>query len=185
MHGNITFMVSHPVITQVKGTLTVNEATIQTLEKDFSTAIIHLSINAASINTGNAERDEHLRSDEYLYTAQFPEIIFSSIGMGKPDETGLRELWGDLTIKGITNKVCLSVHVGGIARDTTGIEKAGFHISGKINRSNWGLKWNRELKTGNILVDETLEIICEIELTNIGYQRTGYEPDRISQNKVQ
>lgn len=167
-HCSIGFRIRHMMITNVKGSFNTFTADIITLERDFKSAEIKLSINAESINTGDTKRDKHLISDEFFYTDQFPEITFNSTGMSTPDEQGIHELWGELSIKGIAKRVCLNVYFGGFANDGNGKEKAGFTISGKINRTIWGLNWNSKLDTGGFILGDEVEIHCEIELTNMG-----------------
>jgi polyisoprenoid-binding protein YceI len=90
--------------------------------------------------------------------------------MGKPDADGNQELWGELTIIGVTKNVKLNVQFGGIAKDPWGNEKAGFTLSGKINRSDWGLVWNATLETGGVMVSDEVNISCELELINKGQE---------------
>jgi polyisoprenoid-binding protein YceI len=88
--------------------------------------------------------------------------------MGKPDSDGNSELWGELTMIGITKNVKLNVEFGGIAKDPWGNEKSGFTVTGKINRSEWGLVWNATLETGGLMVSDEVTISCEVELINSG-----------------
>ena len=88
--------------------------------------------------------------------------------IGKLDPDGNHELWGELTMKGITKNIKLNVEFGGIITDPWGNERAGFTITGKINRSEWGLVWNATLETGGMMVSDEVAITCEIELINMG-----------------
>ncbi len=96
------------------------------------------------------------------------QITFTSSTIGKADADGNHELWGELTMVGITKNVKLNVEFGGILKDPWGNEKAGFTVSGKINRTDWGLTWNSLMETGGFLVSEEVIISCEIELINVG-----------------
>jgi len=167
-HSEIDFKVRHLMISNVKGSFKTFDATIYTTLKDFSTAEIDLWIDASSITTGDEKRDEHLKSVDFFDVQNHKKITFTSISIGTADTDGNHELWGYLTIKGITKKVNLNVQFGGIVNDPWKNEKAGFSVSGKINRTNWELFWNAALDTGGIMVGEEVTISCEVELTNIG-----------------
>lgn len=167
-HSEITFKVKHLMISHTKGSFKTYDASIYTTDKDFSTAEIDLWIDTASITTGDAKRDEHLRSADFFDVAQHKQITFTASTVGKVVIDGTRELWGQLTMKGITKLIKLNVQFGGIANDPWGNEKAGFTVTGKINRSDWGLVWNAAIETGGFVVGEEISILCEIELTNIG-----------------
>ena len=135
-HSEISFKVKHLMISHVKGGFKIFDANIYTHSKDFTTAEIDLWIDASSIQTGDDKRDEHLKSADFLDVAQHKQITFTSSTMGKPDADGTVELWGELTMVGITKNIKLEVQFGGIAKDPWGNEKAGFTITGKINRGN-------------------------------------------------
>jgi len=168
VHSEIEFKIRHLMISNVKGSFKTFDASIYTIAKDFTTAEIDLWIDSSSITTGDAKRDEHLKSTEFFDAKNHKQITFTSSTIGKPDDNGNRELWGELTIKGITKNVQLNVIFGGIINDPWKNEKAGFTITGKINRSDWGLNWNATLETGGLMVSNEVTILCEIELTNIG-----------------
>jgi len=167
-HSEIAFKVRHLMITQVRGSFKIFEASIYTTEKDFSTAVIDLWIDASSISTGDEKRDEHLKGSDFFDTKNHKQITFISSTIGQADEKGNHELWGELSMRGITKNVKLNVQFGGIAMDPWGKEKAGFTVSGKINRNDWDLSWNTAMEAGGILVSEEININCELELTNAG-----------------
>lgn len=168
IHSEIEFKIRHLMISHVKGEFKVFDASIYTYEKDFTTCEIDLWIDAASIETGDSQRDEHLKSADFFDVANHKQITFTSSTIGKPNKEGIQELWGELTIKGIKKNVKLNVQFGGIIKDPWGNEKAGFNISGKVNRTDWGLIWNTILETGGLMVSEEVNISCDIELINIG-----------------
>ena len=169
-HSEITFKVKHLMISHTKGSFKTYDASIYTTDKDFTTAEIDLWIDAASITTGDAKRDEHLRSADFFDVEHHKQITFTASTIGKIVHNGTHELWGELTMKGITKLVKLDVQFGGMANDPWGSEKAGFTVTGKINRSDWGLNWNKAIETGGLIVGEEISISCEIELTNVGYK---------------
>jgi polyisoprenoid-binding protein YceI len=162
-HSEIAFKVKHLMISNVKGNFTEYNASVTTSGDDFSTAAIEFSMNPASIQTGNADRDGHLKSADFFDVANYELIAFKSSSLEKTDD-GEYLLNGDLTIKGITGKVKLEVEFGGIMNDPWGNSKAGFTINGKINRKDWGLTWNAALEAGGVLVGEEVKILCEVEL---------------------
>jgi len=171
-HSEITFKVKHLMIAHVKGSFKNFDASIYTVAKDFTTADIDLWIDAASITTGDAKRDEHLRSSDFFDVEKHKEITFSSSTIEKADADGdkafdgIHDMWGELTIKGITKNIKLSVQFGGIVNDPWGNEKAGFTVTGKIKRSDWGLNWNKAIETGGLMVSDDINITCEVELSN-------------------
>lgn len=169
-HSEIAFKVKHLMIAHVKGTFKTFDASIYTLEKDFNTAEIDLWIDAASITTGDAKRDEHLKSKDFFDVGNHKQITFTSSTIGKRNAIGNHELWGELTIKGITKNIKLNVEFGGMLKDPWGNEKAGFTLAGTINRSDWGLVWNTAMEAGGIMVSEEVSISCEVELTNVGHK---------------
>jgi polyisoprenoid-binding protein YceI len=167
-HSEIAFKIRHLMITNVRGSFKVFDASIYTEGKDFSTAEIDLWIDASSITTGDAKRDEHLKSTDFFDAASHKQITFTSSSVGKSDLAGNHELWGELTMRGITKTIELEVQFGGRVNDPWGKERAGFAVTGKINRKDWGLDWNTIIETGGLMVSEEVFIICELELINQG-----------------
>ena len=167
-HSEIGFKVKHLMISNVRGSFKDFDASIYTTGNDFATAQIDLWIDAASITTGDAKRDEHLKSVDFFDVQNHKQITFNSSTIEKQDAEGNHELWGELTIRGIKKNVKLNVLFGGILKDPWGNEKAGFTVTGKINRSDWGLSWNTAIETGGFMVSDEVAISCEIELTNLG-----------------
>jgi polyisoprenoid-binding protein YceI len=167
-HCEIGFRIRHLMIANVKGTFNTFDASIYTTGKDFTTAEIDMWIDPSSIYTGDTKRDEHLKSADFFDVNNHKQITFTSSTMGKPDTDGNQELWGELTMIGITKNVKLNVLFGGLITDPWGNEKAGFTISGKIKRSDWGLMWNTTIETGGLMVSDEVTISCEVELINKG-----------------
>ena len=169
-HSEITFKVKHLMIAHVKGSFKVFDASIYTYGKDFKTAEVDLWIDAASIDTGNTERDAHLKGLDFFDVENHKQITFVSSTMQKPDSDGESDLWGELTILGIKQNVKLEVEFGGIVNDPWGNERAGFTVKTKINRKDWGLIWNTNLIENGVMVGEEVSISCELELVNIGFK---------------
>lgn len=176
-HSDIEFKVRHLMISNVRGSFKVFDASIYTFNQDFTTAEIDLSIDASSIDTGDSKRDEHLKSAEFFDVEKHKQITFVSNTIGQADVYGNHDVWGDLTIKGVTKNIELNVRFGGIITDPWGNEKAGFTVTGVINRSDFGLVWNATLETGGIMVSEEVSILCEIELTNAGEKLLASEQE--------
>lgn len=174
-HSEITFKVRHLMIAHVKGSFTTFDASIYTNGKDFSTAEIDLWIDASSITTGDTKRDEHLKSPEFLDVNTHKQITFVSSTIGKADGNSMHELWGELTMVGITKNIKLDVEFGGIQSDPWGKEKAGFTVTGKLNRTDWGLVWNTIMEAGGVMVGEEVSISCEMELINMGAKELEME----------
>ncbi len=162
-HSKIGFKVKHLMISNVLGSFREFEGEVSTVGNDFSKSVISFSLNTASIDTEIADRDGHLRSGDFFDAENFPKITFTGSGL-KDLGDDLYELNGDLTIKGISNPIKLSVELGGVNSDPWGNVKAGFSITGKINRKDWGLTWNAALETGGVLVGDEVKINCDVEL---------------------
>jgi polyisoprenoid-binding protein YceI len=163
-HSEISFKVKHLMITNVKGIFREYDASIYTTEEDFMTSEIDFWMNPASVDTGDAKRDEHLKSPDFFDVENFKQISFTGNTYEKVDNDGSYTLYGDLTIKGIKKQIKLDVEFGGVMKDPWGNEKAGFTINGKIDRKDWGLIWNAALEAGGVLVSDDVRISCEVEL---------------------
>jgi polyisoprenoid-binding protein YceI len=181
-HSEIGFKIRHLMIAHVKGAFKTFDASIYTTGKDFKTARIDLWIDASSIATGDAKRDEHLKGPDFFDIQNHTQIAFTSGAIEKADADGNHELWGELTMKGITQKIKLKVQFGGIINDPWGNEKAGFTVTGKINRNDWGLVWNTAIETGGLMVGEEVKISCEVELTNAGHKELKMELETAGAN---
>ncbi len=164
MHSQVGFKVKHLMVANVRGAFKEFDADIYTAEEDFMNAEIDFRINPASIDTGNEQRDAHLRSADFFDVENFKEINFTAGRFKKVDNDGNYELYGNLTMKGIKKQIKLEVEFSGVIKDPWGNHKAVFSINGKINRKDWGLNWNAALETGGVLVSEDVWISCEIQL---------------------
>jgi len=162
-HSEISFKVKHLMISNVKGVFKEFSANVYTSGDQLMTSEIDLQINPASIDTGVADRDAHLKSADFFDVENFSAIGFVGRSFEKVDDENYI-LNGDLTIKGVTNPVKLDVEFGGLMKDPWGNEKVGFSINGKINRKDFGLTWNAALETGGVLVSDDVKISGEVQL---------------------
>ncbi len=163
-HSEIGFKVRHLVISNVRGTFKEYEASIYTTNEDFMSAEIDFWLNPASVNTGDEKRDTHVKSADFFDVEKFKEIHFTANTYENVGKNGKYELYGDLTIKGITKRIKLDVEFAGVMKDPWGNDKAIFTINGKISRKDWGLNWNAALETGGVLVSDDVWINCELQL---------------------
>jgi len=183
-HSEIAFKIRHLMIAHVKGSVKTFGASIYTTDKDFTTVQVDLWIDASSINTGNVKRDEHLTGPDFFDVENYKQITFTSSNIEKPDKDDNHELWGELTIKGITKNITLNAAFGGIITDPWGNEKAGFTITGKFNRSDWGLTWNKPMEAGGIMIGDEINITCEMELINSGKHNLTIDLKKIPETEV-
>lgn len=159
-HSELTFKVKHMMIANVKGEF--KNFSVEVDGDDIFKSNVLVSIDAASINTNNTDRDNHLKSADFFDAENHKELTFKSVSFKQKDDDEY-ELKGILTIKGISKEVTLEVGFGGINKDPWGNEKAGLSIEGKINRKDFGLNWNAALETGGVLVSEEVKISGEIQ----------------------
>lgn len=162
-HSEIHFKVKHLMITTVTGSFKNFTAAAETDSEDFSNAAISFSADTGSVDSGNEQRDGHLKSADFFDADKFPKLSFASTGYTKKGDDEFT-LTGDLTIKDVTKPVTLTVEFGGVAKDPWGNTKAGFTLSGKINRKDFGLNWNAVTEAGGLLVSEEVKISAEIQL---------------------
>ncbi len=162
-HSEIGFKVKHMMITNVSGSFQKFDAQVETAGVDFSTANIEFTADVNSITTSNPDRDAHLKSADFFDAANHPELKFVSTKVEKLDEEKY-VVHGDLTIRDVTKPIKMDVEFGGVGKDPWGNEKAGFTITGKINRSEYKLNWNAALEAGGVLVGEEVKIQAEIQL---------------------
>jgi polyisoprenoid-binding protein YceI len=163
-HSEVGFKIKHLMITNVSGSFGSFTADAITDGDDFNTAQINFSADISSINTGNEQRDTHLKSPDFFEAEKFAHLTFKGNGLTATDDAGEYELKGDLTIRDVTKPIKLKVEMGGIAKDPWGQTKAGFTIAGKINRKDFGLVWNAPTEAGGLLVSEEVRLNAEIQL---------------------
>jgi len=162
-HSVLGFKIKHLMITNVSGSFKNFHAEVETEDEDFSTANIQLKAEISSIDTNNAQRDAHLRTSDFFEAEKYLEMIFESTKVEKVDEENYL-MYGNLTMKGVTKPVKLNVEYSGVTKDPWGGERAGFTVTGKINRTNWGINFNAVLETGNLMLAEEVKINSEIQL---------------------
>jgi polyisoprenoid-binding protein YceI len=162
-HTDIGFKIKHLMVSNVSGTFSKFEGKVETEGEDFSTAKAEFSADIDSISTNNADRDGHLKSGDFFDMEKYPTISFKSTGFKKVDEENYK-IDGDLTIRDVTKPVTLDAEFGGMAKDPWGNEKAGFTISGKVNRQDFGLVWNAPLETGGFLLSNDVKLNVELQL---------------------
>ena len=164
-HTLVEFSAKHMMITTVKGRITDVEGTIFTDEKDPKKSSVEATLKGASIDTRNDQRDQHLRSGDFLNVDQFPEIRFGSTRITGDGERF--KLTGVLTIRDVTREVTLDVEFGGKNRDPWGGDRVGFSASGKIDRRDFGLTWNQALETGGVLVANDIKIDIDVQAVKV------------------
>lgn len=162
-HSHVGFSVRHMMISKVRGQFERFSGTVELDEDDVTRSSVEVQIEAASINTRDAQRDAHLRSADFLNAEQYPYLIFKSKRVEQIDATHGRII-GELTIRDVTREVVLDVEYAGQSKSPWGTISAGFNAQTKINRKDWGLTWNVALETGGVLVGEDVTINIEIEL---------------------
>jgi polyisoprenoid-binding protein YceI len=164
-HSAVEFAVKHMMFTTVRGRFKDFRGTIEVNERDPDRSTVHVEIAAASIDTGAADRDAHLRSADFLDVENHPALTFRSKRVeGAMKKEGDRfTMIGDLTIRGTTMEVTLDCQFEGTGTDPWGGTRAGSRATAKIDRRDWGLKWNQALETGGILVANEVRIEVEVQ----------------------
>ena len=162
-HSEIQFKVKHLMITTVTGYFKKFNLEVETATEDFNTASrIDLTADVNSIDTNNAQRDTHLKSADFFNAGEHSQLHFT----GRKYESSGDEavLYGDLTIRNTTKPITLKVEFGGIVVDPYGQTKAGFTVSGKVSRKEFGLLWNAVTEAGQVVVSDDIKIHAEVQL---------------------
>jgi len=160
-HSRLGFAARHAMVATVRGGFDVFSGTIVLDEHNPATSHAEVEIDAASISTGNEQRDQHLRSADFLDVEQFPTLTFRSTSAEQVDQDTYRMV-GDLTIKGQSRPVTLELDFQGSSLDPFGNTRAGFEGRTTINRKDWGLSWNVAIEGGGILVGEKVKIELDV-----------------------
>lgn len=163
VHSEITFKVKHLMITNVTGSFTQFDATMESEAADFSDAKISFEADVNSIFTNSEQRDSHLKSDDFFAAEKFPKLSFTSKSITKKSEENY-SLTGDLTIRDVTKSVELAVTYGGTMTDPYGQVKSGFEIAGKINRKDFGLNWTAITEAGGIIVSDEVKLNLAVQM---------------------
>ncbi|MFD4816418.1 YceI family protein [Peribacillus butanolivorans] len=161
-HSAIEFSVKHMMIAKVKGSFNKFEANISANPSDLTTAEIDFTVDVASIDTRNADRDNHLRSADFFDVEKNPTLTFKSTKIVKTGDDEY-DVTGDVTLNRFTNEETFAITFEGQGKDPWGNEKAGFSGKGKVKRSDYGLTYNAALETGGVLIGDQITLTIEIE----------------------
>ena len=164
-HSSIEFSVSHMVISEVTGHFRSFKGIVTTESDDFVTAKIELTIEAASIDTNNESRDNHLRSSEFLDVIKHPQITFKSAFITRLSGTGY-SITGDFTVRGVTKRIILNARHNGTVIDPAGNTRAGFKVTGELNRKDFGVNWHKTLDSGGLVAGDILTVTANMEIVH-------------------
>ena len=159
-HSTIGFGVKHMGIATVRGEFAEYEGTLE-IGDDLSSARVHGTVKAASVDTGEPQRDAHLRSADFFDADQYPELRFESTSIEALDDEEYR-ITGNLTIHGVTNEIVLHADVQGTDTDPYGNERVGLEITGQLSRGDYEMKFNQALGSGNMLVGDRVKIALDV-----------------------
>ena len=162
-HSHVEFSVRHLMISTVKGTFKDVTGTVVADESDLSAVSIDVTIQVASIDTRQPDRDTHLKSADFFDAAKYPTITYKGTHI-KGDHMSEFQLHGNLTMHGVTKPVALDVTAEGRGKDPWGNERIGYSASGKIDRRDFGLTWNQALETGGVAVGHEVKIHIDLEI---------------------
>ena len=165
-HSTVEFSAKHLMITNVKGRITDVEGTIHMNQKDLQNSSVEATLKATSLDTRIDQRDQHLRSADFLDVEKYPEIKFRSTRI-QGDKQSFK-LIGDLTIRDVTKPITLDVEFEGETKDPWGGDRVGFSASGKIDRRDFGLTWNQALETGGLVLGNDIKIGLEVQAVKVG-----------------
>ncbi|EUJ21582.1 YceI family protein [Listeria aquatica] len=162
-HSSVEFQVKHMMVSKVKGAFNTFEADVEMDPENLQDAKIKFTVDAASVDTRQAQRDGHLKSEDFFNTEKYPNITFVSTDI-TPDGDDEYEITGDLTIREVTKPITFHVTYEGTGKDpNTGNMVAGFEGRGKFNRKDFGLNYNAALETGGVLIGDEVKINVQIE----------------------
>lgn len=164
-HSNVKFTVTHMVVSEVDGSFKIFDGTIESTKPDFSDAVVSFTVDVASVDTDNENRDKHLRSDDFFNAEQFPQMKFQSTSF-KPLGDNKYKLDGNLTIRDITKPVSFDVTYGGSINTQRGA-KIGFKANTTINRFDYNLKWDRATEAGSLVVAKDVAIKINAQFNEV------------------
>ena len=156
-HTEVGFVARHLMVSKVRGTFREVSGTVQVAE-DVTQSSVEVEARIASVETGSADRDAHLKSADFFDAEQYPVMTFRSTSFDG------ESLTGDLTIKDVTQPVTFDVEFGGVGQDPYGNTKAGFEATTTVNRKDWGLTWNAAVEGGGVLVSDKITITIDVQL---------------------
>jgi polyisoprenoid-binding protein YceI len=160
-HSQVGFSIRH-FFSKIPGKFNTYEGTIALDPQDLSKSVVEVSIDTASIDTGNKDRDSHLQSPDFFDAQKFPKMTFKSTSI-VPQGTNKATMKGDLTMHGVTKPVTLDVEILGMGTGMGGRKTAGFEAKGKLNRQDFGVAWNKALEGGGAVLGDEVEIAINIE----------------------
>jgi polyisoprenoid-binding protein YceI len=160
-HSTVEFIGRHLMITKVRGRFPDVSGTI-TIDEIPERSHVEVEIDVASVDTGNAQRDEHLRSPDFFHAEQHPSITFRSTKV-EPGKAGLWNVTGDLTVRDVTRPVTLQVEFEGANASPMGDQRVAFSAAAEVDREDWGLTWNVALETGGVLVGKKVRIDLNVQ----------------------
>jgi len=163
-HSAVTFSTKHMMVTTVRGGMQIRDFDLAFDPEDLAASSVHVSLDVASIDTGQAMRDNHLRSPDFFDAEHYPVIDFVSNRIERDgDEYAIH---GDLTIRGVTRPVVLDAEYAGTVANLKGGRSAGFSARTKINREDFGLTWNVALESGGVMVSKDVKIEIDLEVVS-------------------
>jgi polyisoprenoid-binding protein YceI len=165
-HSDVSFQVRH-FVSKVRGGFTDFDGTIQIDQARPEASSVVFAIKAASINTNNEDRNKHLSSPDFFDTAKFPEISFKSTKIA-PAGKDKYNVTGNFTMHGVTKEITLPVEFTGTARDPRGDERAGFELATTVNRKDYGIKWNKALDNGSLMLSDNVAVTISLETVKKG-----------------
>ena len=165
-HSEINFKVKHLVVSTVRGHFKNFDATIEAEKDDFSDAKIKFEADIKSIETSNDQRNNHLKSPDFFDAEKYPNMTFISKSVKKISENEYK-VKGDLTIRGVTKEITLDVNYNGTVEGLNNSIVAGFEVTGKLNRMDYGLKWNGLTETGGVVVSNEVKIEILAEFNKV------------------
>jgi polyisoprenoid-binding protein YceI len=160
-HSSVEFSVKHLMISTVKGSFADVQGEIVIADNDPSRSSVNATIQAASIDTHTGQRDDHLRSADFLDAANHPQLTFKSTRI-TADNSEFKVV-GDLTIRGVTRPITLDVTNEGAGKDPWGGERIAFSATTKLNRTDFGLTWNQAIEAGGVLVGNDVKISIDVQ----------------------
>jgi polyisoprenoid-binding protein YceI len=166
MHSDINFKIRHLVISNVSGSFGKFSAEAETEGDNFETASVHFSADVNSITTGVDQRDGHLKSADFFDTEKYPTIDFVSTSFTKVSGDNYK-LKGNLTMRGVTRPIELDVEFGGTGKDGYGNVKAGFEVTGKISRKDFGLTWNMATEAGGLTLGDDVKVTANVQFAKV------------------
>lgn len=166
-HTEVHFKVRHLVISTITGSFNKFEGSVESDKADFTDAKIHFSADTASVDTNNEQRDGHLKSDDFFNAEKYPKVTFESTSVEKKSGNEY-VITGNLTMRDVTKPIELKVEYGGTTKDAYGQTKAGFELTGKLNRQDYGLKWSAVTEAGGIVASDEVKLNISVQIIKQG-----------------